>query len=143
MSYNHLSVERDGAIATVSISRPETLNALNDEVLVALTAAFADLGADDTVRCVILTGGEAKKPAFVAGADIGELVSQDALAAKRRSAVGQGLCDSIENLGKPVIAAVNGFALGGGLELALACHIRLAAESASLGPLQTDLLCKL
>ena len=136
MSYSHLphvQVELDGPVCVVSVARPETLNALNDETLQSLTAVFCGLAADDAVRCVILTGAEAKKPAFVAGADIGELVSQNALQAKRRSAVGQALCDSIENLGKPVIAAVNGFALGGGLELALACHIRLAAECARLG----------
>ena len=133
MSYENIAVERDGAVATVSVTRPQTLNALNDATLAELTDAFGELAGDDDVRCVILTGGEAKRPSFVAGADIGELVAQDPPAAKRRSRVGQGLCDRIENLPKPVIAAVNGFALGGGLELALACHIRIAAEGARMG----------
>jgi enoyl-CoA hydratase len=133
MTYTNIAVASEGAVATVRVTRPDTLNALNDETLVSLTQAFTQLAADDAVRCVILTGGEAKKPAFVAGADIGELVSQDPLQAKARSRTGQTLCDLIEHLGKPVIAAINGFALGGGLELALACHIRLAAESARMG----------
>lgn len=133
MTYTNIAVDREGPIATVAVTRPDTLNALNDATLVSLTAAFSDLDADDDLRCVILTGGEAKKPSFVAGADIAELATQDALSAKRRSQTGQALCDRIEGLSKPVIAAVNGFALGGGLELALACHIRLAAEGARLG----------
>ena len=126
-------VEKDGPVATVLVARPDKLNALNDATLDELTAAFAALQHEAEIRCVILTGAEAKRPAFVAGADIGELAGQDALEAKRRSRTGQELCDLIENLGKPVIAAVNGFALGGGLELALACHIRLAASNARLG----------
>jgi len=133
MGYSNVQVSREGAVAEVSVCRPDKLNALNDETLVELTQAFGDLRDDAAVHCVILTGGEAKKPAFVAGADIAELAQQDALAAKRRSRLGQGLCDLIEGLGKPVIAAVNGFALGGGLELALACHVRLAAAGARMG----------
>jgi enoyl-CoA hydratase len=85
------------------------------------------------VRCVILTGAEAKRPSFVAGADIAELAEQGPLTGRNRSDLGQALCDRIENLGKPVIAAINGFAFGGGLELALACHIRLASEDARMG----------
>jgi enoyl-CoA hydratase len=133
MGYSHLKVARDGPVAVVSVSRPDKLNALSDATLEELLAAFTGLRDDEGVRCVILTGGEAKRPAFVAGADIAELAGQDPLAARRRSRLGQSVCDLIEGLGKPVIAAVNGFALGGGLELALACHIRLAAEGAKLG----------
>jgi enoyl-CoA hydratase len=133
MGYENISLVREEALAIVSVTRPTTLNALNDATLDELARAFDELRDDDSVHCVILTGGEAKKPAFVAGADIGELADQEPLEAKRRSRLGQGVCDRIENLGKPVIGAVNGFALGGGLELALACHIRLAAESARLG----------
>lgn len=133
MGYENITLVREEALAVVSVARPTTLNALNDATLKELGHAFGELRDDDSVQCVILTGGEAKKPAFVAGADIGELASQEPLEAKRRSCLGQGVCDAIENLGKPVIAAVNGFALGGGLELALACHIRLAAESARMG----------
>ncbi|MHC4973531.1 MAG: enoyl-CoA hydratase/isomerase family protein [Planctomycetota bacterium] len=133
MGFSNIRLEREEAVAVVSVCRPDKLNALNDATLDELTTAFAGLRDDAEVRCVILTGGEAKRPAFVAGADIAELAQQTPLEAKRRSQVGQGLCDLIENLGKPVIAAVNGFALGGGLELALACHIRLAASGAKLG----------
>ncbi len=124
---------RDGAVATVSVTRPEKLNALNDATLRELQRIFGELEGDGAVRCVILTGGASKKASFVAGADIAELAGQDPLAAKARSALGQGVCDAIEGLGKPVIAAVNGFAFGGGLELALACHIRLASTDARLG----------
>jgi enoyl-CoA hydratase len=133
MGYEHISIDREEALAIVAVRRPETLNALNDATLVELHRGFSELRDDDSVHCVILTGGEAKKPAFVAGADISELVDQDPLAAKRRSRRGQAVCDLIESLGKPVIAAVNGFAFGGGLELALACHMRLAAEGAKMG----------
>lgn len=133
MAHENIRVEKDGAIATVLVARPDKLNALNDRTLDELTEAFGELQTDAGLRCVILTGAEAKRPAFVAGADIAELAEQDPLEAKRRSRTGQGLCDLIENLGKPVIAAVNGFALGGGLELALACHIRLASSEARLG----------
>jgi enoyl-CoA hydratase/carnithine racemase len=133
MGFGNIQLEREGALAVVSVCRPDKLNALNDATLGELTTAFTELKEDAQVRCVILTGGEAKRPAFVAGADIAELAQQTPLEAKRRSHRGQGLCDLIENLGKPVIAAVNGFALGGGLELALACHIRLAASGARLG----------
>jgi enoyl-CoA hydratase len=133
MGYSHLKVDREGPLAIVVVSRPDKLNALSDLTLGELLAAFGELAADDLVRCVILTGGEAKRPAFVAGADIAELAGQDPIAAKRRSHLGQGVCRRIENLGKPVIAAVNGFALGGGLELALACHVRIASADARLG----------
>jgi enoyl-CoA hydratase len=120
-------------VATVSVSRPDKLNALSDATLLELGSAFLDLRDDEGVRCVILTGGPAKRPAFVAGADIAELAGQDPMAARRRSEVGQGVSDLIEGLRKPVIAAINGFALGGGLELALACHVRLASTDAKLG----------
>ncbi len=133
MGYSNLRIARDGGLATLSVSRPDKLNALSDATLQELLAAFGELSADEAVRCVILTGGPAKRPAFVAGADIAELAQQDPLAARRRSRLGQSVCDRIEGLGKPVIAAINGFALGGGLELALACHIRLASSDAKLG----------
>jgi len=133
MGYENVSMQREGPLALVLVTRPDKLNALNDATLVELTAAFTELRADPAVRCVILSGGEAKRPAFVAGADIAEMADQEPLEAKRRSQLGQHLCATIEGLGKPVIAAINGFALGGGLELALACHIRLAAEGARLG----------
>ncbi|MHC4551028.1 MAG: enoyl-CoA hydratase/isomerase family protein [Planctomycetota bacterium] len=133
MAFTNIQVAREGAVAILSVCRPDKLNALNDATLEELTVAFGQLRDDPAVRCVILTGGETKKAAFVAGADIAELATQGPLEGKRRSQFGQALCDLIENLGKPVIAAVNGFALGGGLELALACHVRLAARGARLG----------
>ncbi len=133
MAYETLSVGTEGGVALVTICRPDRLNAINDATLVELTAAFRALRDDGAVRCVILTGGPAKRPAFVAGADIGEMAGQTAAEGRARSLLGQALCDLIENLGKPVIAAVNGVALGGGLELALACHFRLASSDARLG----------
>ena len=137
MAYENIQValgtDASSGIAEVSICRPDKLNALNDETLVELTDAFAELSLDDDLRAVILTGGEAKRPSFVAGADIAQLAEQGPLEAKDRSELGQSLCDLIEGFGCPVIAAINGFAFGGGLELALACHIRLASDDARVG----------
>jgi len=131
MAYENLIVERRDGVAIVTVNRPEKLNALNDGVMDELDAAFAALGSDAEVRGVILTGAGEK--AFVAGADIGELSRQSPVGGKDKSVRGQQVLDRIENLGKPVIAAVNGFALGGGCELALACHVRVASENARLG----------
>jgi enoyl-CoA hydratase len=131
MSYQNLVVEKRDAVAVVTVNRPEKLNALNDAVMEELDAAFAALGADEAVRGVILTGAGEK--AFVAGADIGELSAQSPVGGRQKSSRGQGVLDRIERLGKPVVAAVNGFALGGGCELALACHVRVASENARLG----------
>ena len=133
MSYENIRVECEGARAEVSVCRPDKLNALNDDTLIELTDAFVEISADEENRVVILTGGEAKRPSFVAGADIAQMAEQDPLEAKDRSELGQSLCDLIEGLGRPVIAAINGFAFGGGLELALACHIRLASADARVG----------
>jgi enoyl-CoA hydratase len=121
---------RDG-VAVVTINRPGKLNALDTRTLAELDTTFAALGADEAVRGVILTG--AGETAFVAGADIAELAGLDPEAAQRLSARGQRVMDRIEGLGKPVVAAINGFALGGGCELALACHLRVASERAWLG----------
>jgi enoyl-CoA hydratase len=131
MTYQNISIETRDAVATVTINRPDKLNALNDRTMEELDAAFAALGADPGVRGVILTGAGEK--AFVAGADIAELSTQSPVDGKERSIRGQRVLDRIERLGKPVVAAVNGFALGGGCELALACHIRIASENARLG----------
>jgi len=133
MSYENISVAYEDSTAVVEVRRPDVLNALNDATLVELDRAFVELGANESVRCVVLTGGEAKKPSFVAGADIAVLAEQDPIQAKWRSRLGQGACNRIEELPKPVIAAINGFAFGGGLELALACHIRIASEDARMG----------
>lgn len=131
MSYENLKVETRDGVAIVTINRPEKLNALNDRTVEELDAAFTAIGSDPQVRGAILTGAGEK--AFVAGADIAELSTQSPVDGKERSIRGQKVLDRIENLGKPVIAAVNGFALGGGCELALACHVRVASENARLG----------
>jgi enoyl-CoA hydratase/carnithine racemase len=131
MDYRNLRVEKREGVAVVTVNRPDKLNALNDETMAELDAAFAALGADPEVGGVILTGAGEK--AFVAGADISELATQRPVDGQERSRRGQEIMDRIENLGKPVVAAVNGFALGGGCELAMACHVRVAAEGARLG----------
>jgi enoyl-CoA hydratase len=131
MPYEHLLVEIDGAVATVTINRPKVLNALNAATLAELGQAMQTLQADVAVRIIILTGAGEK--AFVAGADINELATLTPDAGKAYAALGQRVFDLVERLGKPVIAAVNGFALGGGCELAMACTVRLAAETAKFG----------
>jgi enoyl-CoA hydratase len=131
VSYDNLKVETRDGVAIVTINRPDKLNALNDRTVEELDAAFTTIGADPQVRGAILTGAGEK--AFVAGADIAELATQSPVDGKERSIRGQKVLDRIENLGKPVVAAVNGFALGGGCELALACHVRVASENARLG----------
>jgi enoyl-CoA hydratase len=123
--------EKKGAIAYVTVNRPKSLNALNTPTWRDLRTAFDDAQNDPTVRGVILTGAGDK--AFIAGADIGELAHATAIDAERSSRFGQGVLDLIENLGKPVVAAVNGFALGGGCETAMACTIRIAVEHAKFG----------
>ncbi len=120
-----------GAIAYVTVNRPKVLNALNTPTWTDLRRAFEHARDDATVRGVILTGAGDK--AFIAGADISELARITAFEAEQSSRFGQGVLDLIEDLGKPVIAAVNGFALGGGCETAMACTLRLAVESAKFG----------
>ena len=123
--------EKRGAIAYVTVNRPKVLNALNGATWQDLRTAFEDAQNDPAVRGVILTGAGDK--AFIAGADIGGLARATAIEAERSSRFGQGVLDLIENLGKPVIAAINGFALGGGCETAMACTIRIAVEHAKFG----------
>lgn len=130
MFENLLYSTRDG-IATITINRPAVRNALNAQTVRELGEAFAQAGKDAAVRVVILTGSGEK--AFVAGADINELAVQSPVSGKEYALSGQAVFDSIENLGKPVIAAVNGFALGGGCELAMACTFRIASENAVMG----------
>src|SRR4029079_10080430 len=126
-----VSYAKKGAIAYVTLNRPKVLNALNKRTWEDLKAAFEDAQDEDAVRGVILTGAGDK--AFIAGADISELAQVTAVEAERSSGFGQGVLSLIENLGKPVVAAINGFALGGGCETAMACTIRLATESARFG----------
>lgn len=132
MSYNNLLVNLDNHIATVTINRPEKLNALNMSVIDELGRCMTDLESNVSIRCIILTGAGEK--AFVAGADISEFSSFNVEEGKNLAAQGQvKLFDLIEKLHTPVIAAVNGFALGGGLELAMSCHMRVASENARMG----------
>lgn len=137
MIFELLSLERDGAVAVLSLNRPDALNALNRQLLGELSAAIAQLGAAEDVRVLVLTGSGER--AFAAGADIGELASLGPEDARRFAEAGQALFRAIETLGKPSIAAVNGFALGGGCELAMACTLRLASDTAQFGQPEIDL----
>jgi len=131
LSLANVLYEKKGAIAYVTVNRPKVLNALNTPTWADLRTAFADARDDAAVRGVVLTGAGDK--AFIAGADISELANVAAFEAEQSSRFGQGVLDLIENLGKPVVAAINGFALGGGCETAMACTIRIAAENAKFG----------
>jgi enoyl-CoA hydratase/carnithine racemase len=129
--FDNLLVERDGAVAILTINRPTVLNALNRQTVDELRRAMLELKADATARAIVVTGAGPKS--FVAGADINELAVLSPTAGREHALTGQHVFDVIENLGKPVIAAINGFALGGGCELAMACTLRIAADSARLG----------
>ncbi len=131
MPYLTLLYDKRDGIGYVTVNRPEKLNALNHQVMEELSACFKEIQSDNEVRAVILTGAGEK--AFVAGADINELAVQSPVEGKETSLRGQQIFDSIENLGKPVIAAINGYALGGGCELAMACTLRVASENARFG----------
>lgn len=135
--FETLLFESKNRIGYVTINRPDKLNALNLKAKSELKQLFESLKNDATVEVVILTGAGEK--AFVAGTDIKELTELNTESGKEFSSKGQKAFESIENLGKPVIAAVNGYALGGGCELALACHIRLASESAKFGQPEVNL----
>src|SRR5260370_18304255 len=127
----NVQYEKKGSIAYVTVNRPKVLNALNTPTWTDLQAAFEDAKVDASVHGVILTG--AGEQAFIAGADIGELAHVHPYGPEESSRFGQKVLDLIENLGKPVIAAINGFALGGGCETAMACTIRIASENAKFG----------
>ncbi len=131
MAYDNLLYVKRDAIGYVTVNRPEKLNALNRKTMDELEGCFQEIESDDEVRAVILTGAGEK--AFVGGADINELAVQAPVEGKEMSVRGQKILDLIEHLGKPVIAAINGYALGGGCELALACTLRIASENARLG----------
>ncbi len=132
MKFNNILVEKNNALGKVTINRPKKLNALNSETIYELSKAFEVLEADEDVKIIILTGSGEK--AFVAGADISEFANFSVDEGGALARKGQEmLFDYIESLSKPVIAAVNGFALGGGLELAMACHFRIASDNAKMG----------
>ena len=137
MAYDNLSFEQDGAIGILTIDRPKSLNALDPATLAELAACLETVRADDGVRCLILTG--AGERAFVAGADISVMVSMSPLEGKKFAALGLGVARGLEELPIPVIAAVNGFALGGGIELALACDLIVAAHTAKFGQPEINL----
>jgi enoyl-CoA hydratase len=132
MNFENVLIELNDSLATVIINRPKKLNALNRATIKDLSKAFNALDKDKTIRAIILTGSGEK--AFVAGADISEFANYSVKEGKELAAKGQkSLFDLIENLATPVIAAINGFALGGGLELAMSCHFRIASNNAKMG----------
>ena len=131
MAFDNLLFDRDGGVAIVTINRPKVLNALNAQTLDELSRVIVELKQDESARVVILTGAGDKS--FVAGADINELAVQTPTSGREHALAGQHVFDAIESMGKPVIAAINGYALGGGCELAMACTLRIAADTAKLG----------
>lgn len=131
MNFENILFEKKNSIAYITVNRPKVLNALNMATMEELRTAFLDAKNDAGIRVVIITGAGEK--AFIAGADIGELAKHDPVSAKAYTHRGQSVLELIENLGKPVIACINGFALGGGCELSMACTMRLASENAKLG----------
>ena len=137
MAYRNLEIADRGAVRTITVARPDKLNALNRDTLNELTLAFTQAAQEDGVRVVVLAGSGDK--AFVAGADIAEMNGYTPLQAQAFSRTGQRLMSLIERLGKPVIARIQGFALGGGMELAMACHLRVASEKAKFGQPEINL----
>jgi enoyl-CoA hydratase len=137
MEFANLLLEKRAPLAIITINRPQVLNALNAATMNDLAAALEDVAADDAIRVIILTGAGPK--AFVAGADIAEIAAFDEAHGRAYAQRGQRVFRSLETLGKPVIAAVNGFALGGGCELAMACTLRIASETARFGMPETKL----
>src|SRR5256885_5744075 len=131
MSYKTLLLEITGGVALITINRPDKLNALNDQVVDELAHAAGRIASEDAIQGAVLTGAGTK--AFVAGADIADLAKQGPFDGKARALRGQAMLRRLETCGKPVIAAVNGYALGGGCELAMACHLRIASEHAKFG----------
>lgn len=137
MNFDNLLLETGDGVATLTVNRPKALNALNSETLRELDCAMEAIEADPEIRAVVLTG--AGRKAFVAGADIAAMQSCGPVAAREMALLAHGILDRIERCPKPVIAAVNGYALGGGCELAMSCDLRIAAESARFGQPEINL----
>jgi enoyl-CoA hydratase len=137
MESENLIVTKNESFAQVTVNRPSVLNALNEKTRQELVQTFSDLARDLTVRAIILTGSGDR--AFIAGADIQEFEGWGAVAGAESCYRGQAVCDRIETVGKPVIAAINGFALGGGCEIAMACHLRIASSKAKIGQPEINL----
>jgi len=137
MKFENLLTEIDNGILTITINRPDKLNALNEKTVEEIGAAFKDATTNNEVKAIILTGAGQKS--FVAGADIAEFIGRSVDGAKQIAQRGHDIFKAIENYSKPVIAAVNGFALGGGCELSMACHLRVASENAKFGQPEVNL----
>jgi len=137
MEFKNSIYEKSERTATITINRPKMLNALNEDTILEVLSRLEDAKKDKTIRVIVITG--AGERAFSAGADIKMIRDMDSPKARDVSRLGHKLCDKIEKLGKPVIAAINGYALGGGLELAMACDIRIASENARLGQPEINL----
>ena len=135
MDFKFIVYEKSEGIATITLNRPEALNAFSKEVVSEVLQALEDIRSDESVRVVILTGAGEK--AFSAGADIKAMIGMNASTARELSLMGEKLCLALENLEKPVIAALNGYALGGGLEVAMSCDLRIASENSRMG--QTEI----
>lgn len=137
MEFKYIIYEKSEGVATVTLNRPEALNAFSKDVIEEIIKALEDVQNDENVRVVVLTGAGEK--AFSAGADIKAMVGMNALKARELSLMGERLCLAFENLEKPVIAALNGYALGGGLEVAMSCDLRIAAENARMGQTEVNI----
>lgn len=137
MNYENILLEIEDGIAIITVNRPKVLNALNAPTITELKAAFTRVGEDPNVKCAILTGSGEKS--FVAGADITEIAEKNALTGAEFALNGQDLVNMMQHSGKPIIAAVNGFALGGGCEIAMGCHVRFASENAKFGQPEVNL----
>jgi enoyl-CoA hydratase len=137
LEFKHIIYEKSEGIATITLNRPEALNAFSKEVVDEVLQVLEDVRNDENVRVVVLTGAGEK--AFSAGADIKAMKGMNALKARELSLMGEKLCGALENLEKPVIAAINGYALGGGLEVAMACDFRIAVENARVGQTEVNI----
>jgi enoyl-CoA hydratase len=137
VDFKYIIYEKSDGIATIILNRPEAMNAFSEDVVSEILIAVEDLRNDDAIRVVVLTGAGEK--AFSAGADIKTMIGMTALKARQLSLMGEKLCLAFENLEKPVIAALNGYALGGGLEVAMSCDLRIASESARMGQTEVNI----